>query len=134
MTFDFLDLHERAIRIRIHLNKLIRTPYVGQVHLLVWRRLMSSIVPDVARRILERACERLKLRANSNGECFGGEIMDSLREAGVELGAHHVEILQTRTLLVRSMELCGEAYPASETEVPNNRTRPNIQNFVEVHP
>ena len=38
--------------------------------------------------------------------------MDSLREAGVELGANHLEILQTRTLLVRSMESLGEEYPA----------------------
>jgi hypothetical protein len=73
---------------------------------------MVNIVPDVARRILERTCDRIKLRANSNGECFGGDIMESLREAGVELGAHHVEILQTRNLLVRSMESLGEGYPA----------------------
>ena len=45
-----------------------------------------NIAPDEARRILERTCDRVKLRANANGECFGGEIMDSLREAGVELG------------------------------------------------
>ena len=73
---------------------------------------MANIVPDVARRILERAGDRVKLRSNSNGECFGGDIMESLREAGVELGAHHVEILQTRNLLVRSMESLGEGYPA----------------------
>jgi hypothetical protein len=73
---------------------------------------MANTVPDVAPRILERALERIKLRANSNGECFGGEIMESLREAGVDLGAHHVEILQTRTALVRTMESLGEAYPA----------------------
>lgn len=73
---------------------------------------MVNIVPDVARRILERTCDRIKLRANSNGECFGGDIMESLREAGVELGAYHVEILQTRNLLVRSMESLGEGYPA----------------------
>ena len=33
-------------------------------------------------------------------------------EAGVELGAHHVEILQTRNLLVFAMESLGEDYPA----------------------
>src|SRR5215467_14769879 len=71
-----------------------------------------NIAPDEARRILERTCDRVKLRANSNGECFGGEIMDSLREAGVELGTRHVEILETRSLLVRSMELIGEEFPA----------------------
>ena len=30
----------------------------------------------------------------------------------VELGANHVEILHTRSLLVRSMEMDGEEYPA----------------------
>ena len=73
---------------------------------------IANIAPDEARRILERTCDRVKLRANPNGECFGGEIMDSLRQAGVELGAHHIEILQTRSLLVHSMELLGEEYPA----------------------
>jgi hypothetical protein len=37
--------------------------------------------------------------------------MDSLREAGVEIGARHFEILQIRSLLVSSMELLGEEYP-----------------------
>lgn len=69
-------------------------------------------MPDAARRILERVCDKVKLRANSNGECLGGEIMDALREAGVEVGAQHVEILQTRSLLVRGMESFGEGYPA----------------------
>ena len=73
---------------------------------------IANIAPDEARRIFERACDRLKLRADSNGECFGGEIMDSLREAGIELGANHFEILQTRGLLVRGMESLGEEYPA----------------------
>lgn len=73
---------------------------------------IANIAPDEARRILEHTCERVKLRANSNGDCLGGDIMDSLREAGVELGAHHIEILQTRSLLVHSMELLGEEYPA----------------------
>jgi hypothetical protein len=71
-----------------------------------------KIAPDEARRILERTCDMVKVRANSNGECFGGEIIDSLREAGIQLGASHFEILQTRSLLVRSMESLGEEYPA----------------------
>jgi len=73
---------------------------------------MTNMVPDSAPRILKRTLEKLKCRANSNGECFGGEITESLREAGVALGAHHVEILQTRRLLMRTMESLGEAYPA----------------------
>ena len=73
---------------------------------------IANIAPDEARRILDRTRDRLKLRADYNGECFGGEIMDALREAGVELGASHIGILQTSSLLVRSMELFGEEYPA----------------------
>ena len=73
---------------------------------------IANIAPEEARRILERTCDRVKLRADSNGECFGGEIMDSLREAGIGLGARHIDILQTRSLLVRSMERLGEEYPA----------------------
>lgn len=82
---------------------------------------MANTVPDVASRILERALERIKLRANSNGECFGGEIMESLREAGVELGAHHIEILQTRNVLVRTMDSFGEVYPAEVLQDYDNR-------------
>jgi len=82
---------------------------------------IANIAPDEARRILERTCDRVKLRGNSNGECFGGEIMDSLREAGVELGANHLEILQTRTLLVRSMELLGEEYAVEILQDYDNR-------------
>ena len=33
---------------------------------------MANIVPDTAPRILKRTLEKVKLRANSNGECFGG--------------------------------------------------------------
>jgi hypothetical protein len=73
---------------------------------------IAKIAPDEARRILDRTCDKLKTRADSNRECLGREIMDSLREAGMELGASHIEILQTRSLLVRSMESCGEEYPA----------------------
>jgi len=73
---------------------------------------IENIVPDVSRRILERSCAKVKLRANANGECLGAEIMDALREAGVELGAQHVDILRTRSLLLRTMESFGEGYPA----------------------
>ena len=73
---------------------------------------ITKIAPEEARRILVRTCDKLKLRADSNGECLGGEIMDSLREAGIDLGANHIQILQTRGLLVRSMELLSDEYPA----------------------
>jgi hypothetical protein len=48
---------------------------------------IAKIAPDEARRILDRTCDKLKTRADSNRECLGREIMDSLREAGMELGA-----------------------------------------------
>lgn len=102
-------------------NKLIRIG-LSPVHLVVLKETaIANIAPDEARRILERTCDRVKLRANSNGECFGGEIMDSLREAGVELGAQHVEILQTRSLLVCSMESLGEEYSAEFLQDYENR-------------
>jgi len=82
---------------------------------------IANTLPDVACRILERAFDKLKLRANSSGECFGGEIMDSLREAGVELGAHHLEILRTRNLLLGIMESLGEEYPARILQDYDNR-------------
>ena len=44
-----------------------------------------------------------------------------LREAGIELGASHIEILQTRSLLVHSMELLGEEYPGEVLQDYDNR-------------
>ena len=96
------------MRYHDHIHRLIRTDLM----VVMENTAIANIAPDEARRILERTCDRVKLRADSNGECFGGNIMDSLREAGIELGARHVEILQTRSLLVRSMESLGEEYPA----------------------
>lgn len=97
------------MRYRILSHRLIRIVLM----VVTEKAAIVKIAPDEARRILKRTCDRVKLRANANGECFGGEIMDSLREAGVELGANHFEILQTRSLLVRSMEAVGEEYPAA---------------------
>lgn len=105
------------MRYRIRNIRLIRTVLMVGME----KTVNANIAPDEARRILERTCDRVKLRANSNGECFGGEIMDSLREAGVELGAHHIKILQTRSVLVRRMELLGEEYPAEILQDYSNR-------------
>lgn len=66
---------------------------------------IANIAPDEARRILERTCDRVKLRVNSNGEYFGGEIMDPGARCRYEIGANHIEILETRSLLVHSTEL-----------------------------
>jgi len=73
---------------------------------------MENIVPPSARQILERTLDYVRLRANSNGECFGGEIIDGMREAGAFLGVDRIEVLLTRTVLVRAMESLGENYPA----------------------
>ena len=77
---------------------------------------MNNIVPHAAPKILERALDILRVRANSNGKCYGGEIMDALREAGAALGINHLEVLLTRTVLVRTMESMGEPYPADVLE------------------
>jgi hypothetical protein len=55
-------------------------------------------------------CSSKQLRFD--GECFGGEIMDSMREAGIALRVDRLEILLTRTVLVQTMESLGEEYPA----------------------
>jgi hypothetical protein len=72
---------------------------------------MANIVPASATRILEKTLDNLRTKANSNGECFGGEIMDAMREAGAALGVDRLEVLLTRAVLVRTMESQGESYP-----------------------
>jgi hypothetical protein len=84
---------------------------------------MGNMVPASARPILERTLDIVRIRANSNGECFGGEIMDALREAGTALGVDRVEVLLTRTVLVRAMESMGETYPAEVLQNYDNRMR-----------
>jgi hypothetical protein len=54
----------------------------------------------------------VRIRANANEECFGGEIVDALLEAGVTLGVDRLEVLLTRSFLLRTMETLGEEYPA----------------------
>lgn len=84
---------------------------------------MGNIVPKSALEILKRTLATVQLRADGNGECFGGEIADAIRDAGESLGVDRLEVLLTRTLLVRSMESLGESYPAEvlqnfETRMP----------------
>ena len=78
---------------------------------------MGTIVPKSALEILKHTLDTVRLRADANGECFGGEIADAMRDAGGSLGVDRLEILLTRTLLVRAMESLGESYP---TEVLQN--------------
>lgn len=63
----------------------------------------------------------MRIRANSNGECFGGDITDAMREAGAALSADRLEVLLTRTVLVRTMESLGENYPAEVLQDYQNR-------------
>jgi hypothetical protein len=74
--------------------------------------IVGNIVPNSTAPFLERTLDSVRLKANSNGECFGGEIMDSMREAGMALRVDRLEILLTRTVLVQTMESLGEEYPA----------------------
>lgn len=74
--------------------------------------MMGNIVPNSTLLILERTLDSVRLKANANGECLGGEIMDSMREAGITLRVDRLEILLTRTVLVQTMESLGEEYPA----------------------
>jgi hypothetical protein len=82
---------------------------------------MGNIVPASAQPILERTLDIVRIRANSNGECFGGQIMDALREAGTALGVDGLDLLLTRTVLVRTMESLGETYPAEVLQNYENR-------------
>jgi hypothetical protein len=81
------------------------------------------MVPKSASEILERTLNTMRLRANANGECFGGEIADAMREAGIEMGIDRLDVLLTQTVLLRTMESLGESYPAEllqdfETRMP----------------
>lgn len=84
---------------------------------------MGSMMPASARPILERTLDIVRIRANSNGECFGGEITDALRDAGTALGADRLDVLLTRTVLVRAMESMGESYPAEVLQNYEQRIR-----------
>jgi hypothetical protein len=82
---------------------------------------MTNMVPAASSEILKRTLDTVRIRANSNGECFGGEITDALREAGVALGVDRLEVLLTRTILARTMESLGENYPAEVLQDYENR-------------
>ena len=73
---------------------------------------MGNMIPKSASEILRRTLDIVRIRANANGECFGGEIADAMRDAGFALGVDRLEVLLTRTLLSRTMESLGETYPA----------------------
>jgi hypothetical protein len=74
------------------------------------------MIPKSASEILKQTLDTLRVRADANGECLGGEIADAMRDAGVALGVDRLEVLLTRTLLSRAMEALGETYPAKLLE------------------
>lgn len=84
---------------------------------------MSDMIPKSAPDILRRTLYIVRIRANADGECFGSEIVDAMREAGLELGFDRVEVLLTRNVLLRAMETVGKPYPAElaqdfQTRIP----------------
>jgi hypothetical protein len=82
---------------------------------------MGNIVPDSTPQLLEKTFDGVRLRANSNGECFGGEIMDAMREAAAALRADRLEVMLTRAVLVQTMESLGEGCPAMVLQDYENR-------------
>jgi hypothetical protein len=72
----------------------------------------GNMIPKSASEILKHTLDTVRVRANADGQCFGGEIVDAMRDAGVALGVDRLEVLLTRTLLLRTMESLGEIYPA----------------------
>lgn len=89
---------------------------------------MANPVPTSARRILEKTRDTIRIGANTDGEVFGGQIMDAMREAGVSFGVDRLEILLVRTVLVRAMESLGENYPAEVLQ--NHETRMRVSDAI----
>lgn len=89
---------------------------------------MANLVPTSALRILEKTLDTIRVRANADGEVFGGQIMDAMREAGISFGVDRLEILLVRTVLVRAMESLGENYPAEVLQ--NHETRMRVSDAI----
>jgi hypothetical protein len=70
-----------------------------------------NMVPMSARQILEKTLDNLRDRANSQGEIFGGEILDCMRIAATTLGADRLELLLTKTVLSEPWNRSGETIP-----------------------
>lgn len=81
----------------------------------------GNMIPKSASEILKHTLDTVRVRANANGECFGGEIADAMQDAGFALGVDRLEVLLTRTLLCRTMESLGETYPAELLQDFENR-------------
>jgi len=88
----------------------------------------TLVVPKSALRILEMTLDIVTIRANANGELFGGEIADAMGEAGNQLGINRLEVLLVRTVLVRTMESLGENYPSEVLQ--NHETRMRVSDAI----
>jgi len=88
----------------------------------------TLVVPKSALRILEMTLDIVTIRANANGELFGGEIAEAMGEAGNQLGIDRLEVLLVRTVLVRTMESLGENYPSEVLQ--NHETRMRVSEAI----
>ena len=53
---------------------------------------MGNLVPSSALPVLNRTLDAIRMRADADGEVFGGEIMDSMREVGSALGVDRLDL------------------------------------------
>jgi hypothetical protein len=88
----------------------------------------TLVVPKSALQILEMTLDVVKMRANADGEVFGGQIGDAMGEAGTHLGIDRLDVLLVRTVLVRTMVSLGESYPADLLQ--NHETRIRLSDAV----
>ena len=89
---------------------------------------MANVIPASALPVLNRTLDAIRMKANADGEIFGGEIMDAMRDAGSAIGMDRLELLLIRTVVVRAMESLGESYP---TEVlQNHETRMRVSDAI----
>ena len=88
----------------------------------------TLVIPKSALRILEMALELVTIRANADGELFGGQIADAMGEAGNQLGIDRLEVLLVRTVLVRTMESLGEICPSEVLQ--NYETRMRVSDAI----
>ena len=89
---------------------------------------MGNLVPSSALPVLNRTLDAIRIRANADGEVFGGEIMDAMRDAGSSLRVDRLELLLIRTVLVRAMESLGENYPGEVLQ--NHETRMRVSDAI----
>lgn len=88
----------------------------------------TLVVSKSALQVLEMTLDLVKMRANADGEVFGGQIGDAMGEVGTRLGMDRLEVLLVRTVLVRTMESLGESYPAELLQ--NHETRVRLSDAV----